>query len=515
MKKRTPLVMISLLGALLLSGCDPNNTDTPNPPDENEVTNSFLVSFYVDGNLYKTAKVKENEVVGNIIDAPKKANYEFKGWKTENGETFDLLTIKVIKSIRVNAYFELIKKDESNDNVDIQGLNVLDTKDATKTYSLVIGWYGKSSTSGCNEENMKHFYSNVIKFLRAKKVSESDIRKISFRKYGDDTTNVATLGTLVNADLDVDLMLGCGKNITTTGRIATIDRIDNVTIGTATSRVIGKLSEKKIANALFEHLKTENGLKMLLDDYFFDEKDVNETPVAPDIPSPDEAKLNVLDVKDPTKTYSFVIGWYGKSSTSGCNEENMIHFYSNVINFLKAKKISDEEIKKISFRKYGDNDTKVAALGELVNKDADVDLLLGVGGNIDTTGAVATIEKIENLTIGEKTGRVAARLTNKEMVIALCDFLKTENGAKMFNSDYTFNESDLKGETSVEPTEPTKPIEIDETSLNVTDIKDASKAYSLVIGWYGKSAASGCNESTMKHFYANAMRYLSVNGAKK
>lgn len=447
MKKRTPIIVATLLGSLLLAGCNakPDEPNKPGTPDQGEVVKSYLVSFYVDGNLYKTAKVNENEVVGEIIVNPKKTNYDFKGWKTESGDAFDLLTTKVTCNTRVDAIFELIKADTGKDDEN-KNLNVLDVKDPTKTYSLVIGWYGKSVTSGCTEENMKHFYSNAISFLKAKKISEDKIAQISFRKYGDSETAVAPLGELINKDADVDILLGVGKNITSTGKVETKERCDTVKIGEKT-RSIARLTDNEIAISLYNHLKTEKGLKMLLDDYTFKAEDIEaEKPIEPDVPvTPDtpkddidETKLNVLDTKDESKTYSLVFGWYGKSSTSGCTEENMKHFYANSIRYLKGAGINEDKINQISFRKYGDDSTKVGPLGELVNKDGDVDIMLGCGANITTIGKIETTDLISGVKIGEATGRVLAKLSTNEIATTLFDYLKTEDGIKLLDASYTY-----------------------------------------------------------------------------
>ena len=58
-------------------------------------------------------------------------------------------------------------------------------------------------------------------------------------------------------------MLGCGANITTTGKIETTDLISGVKIGEATGRVLAKLSTNEIATTLFDYLKTEDGIKLL------------------------------------------------------------------------------------------------------------------------------------------------------------------------------------------------------------------------------------------------------------
>ncbi|MDY2575105.1 MAG: InlB B-repeat-containing protein, partial [Bacilli bacterium] len=108
-KRRIPLVICSLL--LLFGGltaCSPNEVPSSIPSDgqgSSIVVNSYLVSFLVDGELYKTAQVKEGETVTNIIDNPTKEGYDFSGWKLEDNTEFNLETTLVTSNLTVNATF--------------------------------------------------------------------------------------------------------------------------------------------------------------------------------------------------------------------------------------------------------------------------------------------------------------------------------------------------------------------------------------------------------------------------
>ena len=146
-------------------------------------------------------------------------------------------------------------------------------------------------------------------------------------------------------------------------------------------------------------------------------------------PGKDEIALNVEDTKDPTKEYSIVIGWYGKTATSGLNVDVMKVFANNLVKYLKAKGVSDEEIKKVSIRRYGDENTAVAPMGELINADGDCDLLLGVGNNINSTGSVQVVEKQEGILMGGKSRYIARVTDTKQIVKDLYDFIISANEA--------------------------------------------------------------------------------------
>lgn len=75
--------------------------------DVEEYAHHYLVSFYVDNELYQTARVKKGESVGDIIEAPTKDDYNFVGWQTSDEVAFDLNAAVINSSLDVYAKFEL------------------------------------------------------------------------------------------------------------------------------------------------------------------------------------------------------------------------------------------------------------------------------------------------------------------------------------------------------------------------------------------------------------------------
>ena len=422
MKRKFPLIVSTLLASFILGACE----TLPNEDTSKVYDNYYLVSFYVEDNLYKTARVKENEVVGEIIESPKKDGYTFNGWILEDGSEFSLTETLVTSSLSLYADFS--KKETSGEELD---LNVNDIKDPTKEYYLVVGWYGKTSTSGLDEETVKHFYKNVITYLSLNGATNDDLENISFRRYGDDDTDVATMGSLINDDGDVDILIGVGGNVDSTGGVSIIEKTSDIMMG-GKSRYVARLTDKEIVNSLYSFVITETGQKMFDTSFTLTENDLKD-----DSDVPTEPTFNVEDVKDPNKTYSLVIGWYGKTSTSGLDVENVTHFYKNVYLYLEYNGYTSDELSSISFRRYGDDDTDVATMGSLVNDDGDVDILIGVGGNVDSTGGVSIIEKTSDIMMGGKS-RYIARLTDKEIVTTLYSYLITEDGQKLFDLSYNY-----------------------------------------------------------------------------
>ena len=103
-----------------------------------------------------------------------------------------------------------------------------------------------------------------------------------------------------------------------------------------------------------------------------------------------------------------VIGWWECTDTkevdgeqvpkltSYLDETQVRMIYMNIIAYLKAFGFTAEDLEKVSVRNYS---TKtVAEMGELVNTDADVDILIGVGNNINSAAGVSLLNGNEGKT---------------------------------------------------------------------------------------------------------------------
>lgn len=160
--------------------------------------------------------------------------------------------------------------------------------------------------------------------------------------------------------------------------------------------------------------------------------------------------LSVDDVKETGKTYYLVLGWWectdvnedgSPKITSHLTKTTVRLFYQNVINYLKASGASDENIANIQFRNYS---TKtVAEMGALVNEDKDVDLLIGVGNNINSTAGVALYSSSNDYKfqtpMGDGTARyVACTSYATELGVSTYSWLKnTDAGIASFVRELT------------------------------------------------------------------------------
>ena len=202
-RRKLPIIVTSLASVLLLGSCA-EYLPEPDVP-KFEVKEHYLVSFYVDNALYKTARVEAGAVVNVEIEAPEKDGFTFEGWQTSDGVAFDLSTGVVNSNLSLYAVFKAENTSTPTQNP-WDDLNVTDTKDPTKEYSVVIGWWERY----ISEDTMKHFYYNLRNYLVDQNVEESILNGITVRKY--DIHGIDDLVPVVNADADVDIFFGAGGN---------------------------------------------------------------------------------------------------------------------------------------------------------------------------------------------------------------------------------------------------------------------------------------------------------------
>ncbi len=127
-------------------------------------------------------------------------------------------------------------------------------------YDLVIGWYNKVSTSGLTEDIINKYVGGVEAYLDSQGHDHTAL-KIDVRGYEGD---VATVGSKVNADTDVNVLVGMGGNIQTQGGINYVDLIDDLTMGTKSKRNIALIVENTLGRLVFEWSKTAEAQALLI-----------------------------------------------------------------------------------------------------------------------------------------------------------------------------------------------------------------------------------------------------------
>ncbi len=234
MKKKILVVAGATLLTLGLASCGgetPSSSDTT-PSSSTPIAKRYRVAFEVDGERWQTLSVKEGETITDKVNKPSKEGYDFLGWYLGD-DLIELETYVVTKNVTFTAKFQKKLAEDI--------LNVDDVKDASKSYHLVLGWWEVNDeadptkvTSGLTKDSVRLFYGNLINYLKKTGSTDENIAAISFRNYS--TATVAEMGAKINADGDVDIMIGVGANIFTTAGVEPY-------VDTATSKFSTKMGE--------------------------------------------------------------------------------------------------------------------------------------------------------------------------------------------------------------------------------------------------------------------------------
>ena len=310
MKKKILTLMIVGLLALTITSCGGGNSNSSIPSSQpTSLAQRFTVAFEVDGERYKTASVKEGEVIQEEIPNPSKEDegYRFVGWYL--GDTLiDLSTYVVTENITLTAKFEEINEDEV--------LNVDDVKDATKEYHLVLGWWEVNDpsdptkvTSGLTKDSVRLFYQNLINYLKLTGSTDEQIAAISFRNYSSAT--VAEMGTNVNTDGDVDLLIGVGNNVFTTAGVVPYDVSENSKFSTVMGaqnkeRYVALVKDASdLAVTVYDWLQSDTGKQSFLKELTEEEITASLAPVEINLTVTvhgDTSETTLLDSEDKVVT---------------------------------------------------------------------------------------------------------------------------------------------------------------------------------------------------------------------
>lgn len=617
----------------LLAACTVKTTTNGNENNSTTQVNSqYTVVFEVEGARYMTLKVQNGQKIEAEVGTPEKSGYKFTGWYL-NDELVDLSTYTVTSSVTFEAHFEKLEIDES--------LDINQTKQPNEEYYVVIGWWERNDPSDPTKKMsnltdlcVKMFYMNVISYLKKAGATDEEIAKIQVRNYS--TNLVEEMGALINADGDVDLIIGVGNNINSTAGVELLDgnagKFATEMGSPLTSRHVAlPVNANKVGINLFDFLRTDYGKKA-----FTEILDANEITVVPErsdeinltvtvhgdtdtvttlldaettidfgtITVPEnslfmgfateensaEVKLNValdaaityskvktlINVGDTTldlypvfkemddveRTNYVVIAWYNKTTTSGLDSTIVKQVEDGLKAYLKTQNVSDDDISTVLFKDY---DGTVAETTVEIMEDGNVDIMLGWGSlsNITETGkipAALVVDTTTGVRMGEKSSRTIHLLSSDEGVGLVYNYLKSEEGLKLFilvspvdltvtvhgetdtvteledtesvinfgnitvPENYTFlgftneeNGTEVKVRTTLDGSlkyDDVKTLLVEgDTTLDLYPVfqaPDVVRTHYAVIAWYNKVATSGLDSTIMKQVEDGIKAYLKT-----
>lgn len=205
--------------------------------------------------------------------------------------------------------------------------------------------------------------------------------------------------------------------------------LDSYTVNIFNNAVVGELPEKDGYDFLGWTLKKdyvvgEDSEELLLPDAgLIHYNDVKDAVVGK------SATVILYAVFGEKPAYDFVVGWYGKTSTTGLTQTMMDNFATALYAYMTSQGYEPENM-LIDIREYA-SELGVADVGTAVNNAGDVDILIGMGANITSTGGIATLDLESDYTVAGKSRNVA-RLTDDELTVLIFEWMKTDEVRAIF-----------------------------------------------------------------------------------
>ena len=304
-----------------------------------------------------------NSILGNSQDLPEITAPEgknFIGWAGAEDATeaviaatktsikyADVKDLAVEGAVSLYPVFETIESDPE--------------QDTTLKVSIWSNWVDETTSNAIK--------ADFTAYLTASGYDVATLT-IDFVALSTDGNKVADLGAAVNAAGDYDIIIGCGKNVSTGGGVHVEDK--------ATMNYQG-------ITARYVAILTDNDLAKLLYDY----------------------------LTDTTLKVSIWSKWVDETTSNGVKDAFVAHLTANGY---------DVTALTIDFVALSTDGDKVADLGAAVNAAGDYDIVIGCGKNVTTGGGVECIEKSTMNYTGIEA-RYAANLTGSVLANLLYDFL--------------------------------------------------------------------------------------------
>ncbi len=207
-------------------------------------------------------------------------------------------------------------------------------------------------------ENLTKLQEDFNAYLTKRGV---DVSTLAITWKVEEATKVADLGASVNAAGNIDFILGCGANVTTTGKVENLERIaiangNYVCYDNRYIAVTNKDNPRQLATILYEFISGQA------------------------YPEP------ALEITDNVLTVSV---W--SNDGKWVSTENLAKLQEDFNTYLTKRGV---DVSTLTITWKVEKATKVADLGASVNAAGNIDFILGCGVNVTTKGGVENVEKV-------------------------------------------------------------------------------------------------------------------------
>ncbi len=268
--------------------------------------------------------------------------------------------------------------------------------------TITVGWWDYSK-SGFTADIANNLSAGIEAALDSSDLYSDATFK--FRSYAQ--TKVGELGTAINTAGDVDVFVGAGSNLKSTGGVDFVTRTGPVTIGEADDRYIYLLRDNAIANFVYDFMVSEGGQGLLV------------TPT-----EPEESSFELPpEESSEEESLSVTVGWWNYS-TSGLTAEIADNLGFGIADKLRSSELYADA--DVILRPY--TEEKVGALGSAINTDGDVEIFIGAGTNLKSTGGVDFVTRTGPLTINGAENRYIYLLKDNALAQFVYDFMISDAG---------------------------------------------------------------------------------------
>ena len=354
---------------------------------------SFVAGLENDVNI--TLNVNGNALDGNYVvntfnnaivpvpEAPK--GDVFLGWTADKD-----WQNKDIADVALSQNKGLIRYDDVKDYAADGKITLYAVFGVQPRHDIAVAWYDKEKTSGLNQSVMDEFLTALKAFLTTQGYTP-DSMDIVVRGYAGNVGH--TCGAIMD-DGDIDIMVGwaAASNIEGTGGMKRgVDFLQNYgnikLTGASKARYTAKLSDSEVVNKVYEWILStyadEGGATK---DY-----DVADAPVVPDPdPTPDPEPTPDTSVDYGKK---LTVSVWNNTKGEWITEEQIAKLKTDFEAYLTEKGL-DVSTLSITWRVETDV-TNVAALVAAVNAAGDVDFVLACGKNVNSSGNLTNLEKLQ------------------------------------------------------------------------------------------------------------------------
>ena len=348
---------------------------------------SAEITFNVNG---EETKGTASELLGDKVNAPEvtaEEGFEFIGWATTENATEAVITASSVSYANVK---DLLVEGKVTLYPVLKALAPVEPEQPAQDTTLKISVWTKGG-DWVTADELNAVKTGFEAYLTTQGI---DVSTLTITYVEETETKVGNLGAVVNTAGDYDFIIGCGKNVTSTGLVETIEKQAMLSsVFAEGARYVARLTDNTLAVHLYAYFTSINV----------------ETPVEPEVPQGD----TTLKVSVWTKGGDWVTA----------DELNAVK--SGFEAYLTAQGV---DVTKITITYVEETETKVGNLGAVVNTAGDYDFIIGCGKNVTSTGLVETIEKQAMLSsVFAEGARYVARLTDNTLAVHLYAYFTSIN----------------------------------------------------------------------------------------